>query len=357
LSVFNGANVQGQWSLYVVDDSADDEGNIAGGWSLNFNVADIIAPTADLMVRVTDSPDPLTIGSNVNYTVVVTNFGPATATGVVVSNQLPAGVTFLTAIPGQGSCSQTNGLVTCNIGTLSSGAGTMVVIAARTTLTGVLTDVAGVSGSQVDVNPANNSHSAKTTVREPAADLLVRVTPSADSLMVGMVASYTIAVTNFGPEIATGVVLSNQLPAGVTFLGATPSQGACTQADGLVTCNIGTLLIGGRASVVITGRTTLAGLITDIAGVSGSPADFNLADNVHSVSTTVAPRTVVFGRQGNNLVISWPASVTGVILESSATIQPATWLPVNQTPVQSGGMNVITIIPTEAHRFYRLRTP
>jgi hypothetical protein len=45
------------------------------------------------------------------------------------------------------------------------------------------------------------------------------------------------------------------------------------------------------------------------------------------------------------------------VLQASDIIQPASWSPVNQTPVQVGGMNVVVISPTETHRFYRLQTP
>ena len=55
-----------------------------------------------LGVTKTDSPDPVTVGASLIYTVTVTNSGPDTATGVVVTDTLPAGATFVSAMPSQG---------------------------------------------------------------------------------------------------------------------------------------------------------------------------------------------------------------------------------------------------------------
>src|SRR5688572_5528668 len=54
--------------------------------------------------------------------------------------------------------------------------------------------------------------------------------------------TYTLTVANGGPETATDVVVTDTLPASVTYVSATPSQGSCTQAAGIVTCNLGTIL-------------------------------------------------------------------------------------------------------------------
>ena len=54
---------------------------------------------ADLSITKTDSPDPVTAGKNLTYTVQVTNGGPSTASAVTVTDTLPAGVTFVSATP------------------------------------------------------------------------------------------------------------------------------------------------------------------------------------------------------------------------------------------------------------------
>src|SRR5205823_2585199 len=55
--------------------------------------------TADLLVTKTDSPDPVTVGKNLIYTVTVTNDGPSGVTGVIMTDTLLSGVTFVSATP------------------------------------------------------------------------------------------------------------------------------------------------------------------------------------------------------------------------------------------------------------------
>ncbi|MBI3459898.1 DUF11 domain-containing protein, partial [Candidatus Acetothermia bacterium] len=76
----------------------------------------------DLAVTKTDSPDPVIAGNNLTYTLTVTNNGPDNAGGVTVTDTLPGGVTFISAVPSQGSCSQSAGVVTCSLGTMANAA-------------------------------------------------------------------------------------------------------------------------------------------------------------------------------------------------------------------------------------------
>ena len=79
----------------MVDDNSSDNGDIAGGWTLNISTANTVAPGADLSVLATDAPDPVQTNGTYTYTVGVTNFGPAAASGVVVTNVLPANASFV----------------------------------------------------------------------------------------------------------------------------------------------------------------------------------------------------------------------------------------------------------------------
>ncbi len=80
-------------------------------------VLTVLAATADLEVTKT-GPDHITGGENITYTIVVNNLGPADATGVVVTDTLPAGVTFVSASVG---CDETAGVVVCDVGTIANG--------------------------------------------------------------------------------------------------------------------------------------------------------------------------------------------------------------------------------------------
>jgi uncharacterized repeat protein (TIGR01451 family) len=88
-------------------------------------VRDVIspaAPSADIQVTKTDTPDPASAGGNVTYTLKVHNNGPDPAAAVTLSDPLPAGLTFVSASTTQGACSGTS-TVSCNIGTVNAGSG------------------------------------------------------------------------------------------------------------------------------------------------------------------------------------------------------------------------------------------
>jgi uncharacterized repeat protein (TIGR01451 family) len=80
--------------------------------------------------------------------------------------------------------------------------------------------------------------------------------------------TYNLTVTNPSPaQQATDVTLTNDLPAGVRFVEATPSQGSCAEADGTVTCSLGDLAPGDSAMVTIRVTPTVPGTLTNTATV------------------------------------------------------------------------------------------
>ncbi|MCO5197204.1 MAG: DNRLRE domain-containing protein [Anaerolineae bacterium] len=81
----------------------------------------------DLIVVKTSDPTTVNVGDTLQYTLVITNQGQSDATGVVVTDTLPAEVTYVNAVSSQGSCSESAGLVTCNIGTLLANGGSATV--------------------------------------------------------------------------------------------------------------------------------------------------------------------------------------------------------------------------------------
>ena len=81
-----------------------------------------VTPVADLSLTKSDSPDPVLAGELLTYTLTAHNAGPSSASGVELIDTLPAGVTFDSATPTQGSCSEASGTVTCALGTIADGA-------------------------------------------------------------------------------------------------------------------------------------------------------------------------------------------------------------------------------------------
>ena len=173
---------------------------------------DTVTSAADLSVTKTDLADPVVAGNDVTYAVTVTNLGPSDATGVVVTDTLPGSVTFVSAVPSQGGCSQAAGVVTCPVGTIASGAAVTVAVIVTTTIDGLITDTATASSTTPDPVPANDTASQSTTVTA-AADLAITKTDGVASISAGTSTTYTITLTNDGPSIEpAGVVITDSDP-------------------------------------------------------------------------------------------------------------------------------------------------
>ena len=167
-------------TVTVVDDTIP-EGNHTGSIahtssSTDTNYNNLVLPVVtvnitdndvDLSVSKTDSPDPVQPGGNVTYTVVVSNGSPTGATNVVLTDTLPAGVSFVSATSTQGSCSQAGGTVTCNLGNINSGGSATVTIVITATTPGTITNTASVTATQFDPNTGNNTATATTKVNNP----------------------------------------------------------------------------------------------------------------------------------------------------------------------------------------------
>jgi len=111
------------------------------------------------------------LGGQFSYTITVANAGPDQATNVVVTDELPAGLTFVSATPSQGSCAGTT-TVTCTLGTLNSGAGATITLTVQapgspTTLLNTATVIA----SQSDPDTTNNSSTVSVAVALPIPTL------------------------------------------------------------------------------------------------------------------------------------------------------------------------------------------
>ncbi|HXD01154.1 MAG TPA: immunoglobulin domain-containing protein, partial [Verrucomicrobiae bacterium] len=145
--------------------------------------------SADMAVTQTASPNPAVAGQNLTYTLSLTNIGDAAASGVTVTDVLPAGVTFVSASPG---ATNLGGTVVAAPGTIASGAGTSLQIIVQPAAAGSITNVATVATTGTDSNPANNSSSLVNTV-----DALPVITtgPSNVTVVAGGTVTFSAAGT------------------------------------------------------------------------------------------------------------------------------------------------------------------
>ncbi len=255
-------------------------------------VSTAVAPAADLLVTVSADQPTVAVGGSVTYLVTVTNDGPSTATNVVLTNQLPAGATIVSATPSTGTCSAGDPR-SCDFGTLAPGAtATLTVVArAETANAGALmTNRASAVADQFDPTTANNAAQASSAVGD-AADLRIVKTVDRATAEIGDTVTWTLTASNLGPLGATGVSVTDAVPAGVTITSATTSAGTCT-VGAPVTCSLGALANGASATITVVGTIGRAAAGTPLnaqATITGAELDPNPANNVSAAPTTVGP--------------------------------------------------------------------
>ncbi len=120
-----------------------------------------VTECADLAVAVTDLPDPVRVGENVTYAILITNNGPDTATGVSLSVTLPSAVAFVSSAPGAPTCSFTSRLA-CNLGDINNGASSLVSLVLSANARASLRVISSVSAEQTDPDPNNDDAATDT---------------------------------------------------------------------------------------------------------------------------------------------------------------------------------------------------
>jgi uncharacterized repeat protein (TIGR01451 family) len=255
--------------------------------------------TADISVTKNGSPATVAAGSPITYTIVVTNNGPANATNVTMSDTLPpnttfnslnqSGPAFICTTPAAGG----TGTVNCSTATLVNGASTtftLVVNTLSTTPAGTISNTANVgSGSPLDPTPGNNQATADTTIA--LVDLSLTKTASPGPYYVGAPVTFTLTVTNNGTVPAAGVVVTDNLPAGMSATSTTP-PGACTGTT-TVTCTAATLAAGASTSFTITANLPATQSITNTATVTSANGDLVPGNNAGSAQLAIVPGAAI----------------------------------------------------------------
>lgn len=256
-----------------------------------------VVPAADLAITKSASPaGSVNAGQNVTYTLQVSNLGPSTATAVTVTDPLPAGATFVSASGTGWSCSQAAGTVTCTMPSLAVGVAspiTIVVTAPNTAAT--LNNTATVSSTTADPVPGNNSSTSSNAVAS-SADLSITKTANSASATGGTPITYTLAVTNLGPTLATNVSVVDILPAGSIFGSATGTGWTCSNAAGTVTCTRPTLAVGAAPPITLTftpASPATPGTLVNTATVSSTSPDPTPGNNSSTSTVALAPQNAV----------------------------------------------------------------
>jgi uncharacterized repeat protein (TIGR01451 family) len=278
--------ISNEASVTSVDQADSDTTN-------NSASADItVVKLVDVSVNKTvDNPAP-NEGNTIAYTVTVTNSGPDAATNLAIADLLPTGVTYVSSTPSQGSYMSSTGVWT--VGDLAKDASATLKITTTVdagTAGTTISNAASVKAvDQADSDTSNDSDSADIEVQ--LADVAVSKTVNNAAPSECDAITYTLTVTNNGPDPATGIEVTDLLPAGVTYVSSTPSQGTYDSSTGLWT--VGNLANGASGTLAITVTVDLGMGESNISNTASVTAmdqtDPDGSNNTSSVTISVLLR-------------------------------------------------------------------
>jgi uncharacterized repeat protein (TIGR01451 family) len=272
--------------------------SVSGAFVSDSNSANNTASaSATATTRVSDiaviksGPGTVPAAGSLTYNILVTNNGPDAAGNVIMLDTLDlSSLIFVSAIP-QGTCTFKVDTVECDLGVVNRGASVPITLQVTTqpsvSVGATINNTAragffDLGGADPDPNSNNNTSSVATSVVTPTADLFITKTPSANPATVGDSLSYVFTVGNSGPNSAPGVIMSDQLPAEVSLVSVSPSQGTCNLA---ITCRLGTIAPNATATVTIVVTPTKSGHISNTATVFADVVDSNTTNNSATQTT------------------------------------------------------------------------
>jgi len=223
--------------------SCDDDVNTANN---NEIVKTTVVKGADLNLTKTSSPKPAVAGGIVTYRFDVVNNGPHDAKELSLSDTLPGGLVFVgdNANPADDNdtdwdCSASDQNVTCNGGDLAVNATTTFyfrVKVSQSSTSGEITNAATVASKTAEVKPDDNTDTDVLPIN-PGTDMSIVKAITTDPVISGQNATFTLTVTNNGPEDAEDVNITDILPGGYTNVEANRTGWTCDTNDNpTITC-------------------------------------------------------------------------------------------------------------------------
>lgn len=296
-----GETITNTASLGTVDQTDSDPGNDVATASVRVEAVDLA------VAKSVDDPEPGE-AETVVFTVTVGNAGPDAAIGVVVADALPEGLTLVSAAPSAGAYDAGTGAWTVgDLGVEATATLTLETIVDAGTAGQTITNSASVEAvEQGDTDATNDAASASITVQ--AVDLALAKVVDDPTPNEGDVVTFTVTLTNSGPDAATGVAVADALPAGLTFSGADATVGAYDEVTGKWTVGevaaAGTATLGLVASV--DAGTRLLTVTNTASVLAVDQADTDATNDEASASLTVndVPQDLTYATSGNTQMIT-----------------------------------------------------
>ena len=288
-----------------------------------FLIASPAAADADVSIDMTlDTPGPYVFNDELQYTIVVSNAGPSTATNIDVDRD-----TFnLNTLSVSGACSS----FPCMIASLASGASATINVTARIAVTGAFDYHVSAFADEPDPDPSNNTDdTGNGGTSTHSTDLSITKTlDTAGPYTPGQSIQYTLAIANAGPSHAINVVVTDT-PTNLTITGV--SGAGCSALP----CSFFALLSGNSTTITVTATIDAAGAFDNAASVTNDRPDPDESNNTDSSGNggeaTGADVSVVKSLQSGG-PFQPGDSVTYLIQVSNAGPSVATNIQVTDTP-------------------------
>jgi uncharacterized repeat protein (TIGR01451 family) len=295
MAAFIGEDPNGTWTLTISDDLAGDGGSL-NDWSLDIKT--FSCASSDLSITKTDGVTTVAPGGTTTYTITASNAGPTAANPATVTDTFPAActsVTYTSTAAGGATGNTATGSGNINDAALNLPAGSSVVYTATCTLSpgasGTLVNTATVASASPDPNSANNSATDTDTFSAASADLsLTKTLTTPAPIHVGDNVVFALTVTNNGPANATGVTVTDILPAGLAYVSNDCGAGFATPT---LTWNVGALAVTGSATCHLTATVTQTGTITNTASATGNESDPTPANNAGQAPIAGQPAAII----------------------------------------------------------------
>jgi uncharacterized repeat protein (TIGR01451 family) len=274
-------------------------------------------------------------GSPITYTLAWASDGPGISENTTIVDTLPTGVSFTSASPPPSSVSGQT--LTWNLGTVSAGAsGTITVNATvSTTAPSSLTNRVTISTTTPGDDPSDNTDTIITTVIAPN----VRVTKSGPATVTaGATFAYTLSYGNNGQASATNVQLVDTLPAGVSYVSASPAPSSVSGQ--VLTWNLGTLAAGATGSITIQAQAAASvangTTVTNSATISTTTPGDDPTDNTDTVPTVVQRADVAVTKSSPNTFPVLTGSTVTYYLDYT-----------NHGPASAAGVQLVDTVPSQ----------
>ena len=316
-------------------------------------ISTVVIDSADLRLTKEckpDQPNRAPAGTETYCEIYVDNLGPSDARSVVITDRIisttPITITAITVTGAGLTCPATpigptsDTTITCTDAVLPAGGRDTIRVTFRANDAGDVDDIASVTSATPDPDTSNNLARGRVSFGS-AADLSLSKT-GPPTAIAGANLTYNLQVTNTGPSTAVNVVVTDSLPAQVSFVSAVPSAGGSCQAGVVpgdpskpLRCNFGTLASGGIVSLAVTVKvnSNVPGntIIVNNADTHSDVFDPDTSDNVKTAPVTIDTRA--------DLSITKTAD--------AATYKPSSTITYQITAVNNGESKALHVVVTD----------